>query len=465
MSASSLVPAQSTTAETMSCALIITRRAHAELLLIKKELDGFALPQVTVPRWERVAPHLVSQVKACLSVEAICLFSGESDRSKDGTSRFCVLEVSEPDSPPENGIAWVSIDDDGRKSLTSEADRAALRSAIPSAQGYNSGARNGQFARSGWFGELTSWIEVQLLQHQLKLGKCWTQYNMGPEFCLLRLETNGPALWFKAVGEPNLREYAITITLARLQSPHVPEIIAAHSVWHGWLMREARGCHLDETSDPQHWKRVACSLAELQVASISISDDLLAAGCKDLRPVQLANSIGPLLDIIRELMAAQTANPPRALTASELRQLDAHLRAACESLQSVGIPDALGQTDFNPGNVLVNNDGASFLDWAEASIGNPFFTLEYLVALCQRLRPNGEAWASSIRDAYLVPWRAGYSDEQLRRALRWTPVVAMLAFSVGCPGWEAGSGRIHPNVQKLLRSVARRMYAESQRPA
>ena len=465
MSTASLAPTQSNTAEMMSCTVIITRRGLAELLLIKKELDGFALPQVTVPRGERMAPHLVSQVKACLDVEAICLFSGENDQAGNGASRFCVLEGSETNGPPVDSLTWVSIDNANCESVTSEADRAALRSAIPSAQGYNSGARSGQFARSGWFGELTSWIEAQLLQHRLKLGKCWTQYNMGPEFCLLRLETNGPALWFKAVGEPNLKEYAITNTLARLQSPHVPEIIATHSVWHGWLMREAHGCHLDETSDPEHWKRVASSLAELQVASISMSGDLLAAGCKDLRPMQLANSIGPLLDIIRELMAAQTANPPRALTANELRQLDAHLRAACESLQSVGIPDALGQTDFNPGNVLVNNEGASFLDWAEASIGNPFFTLEYLVALCQRLRPNGEAWANSIRDAYLLPWRAEYSDEQLRRAFRWTPVVAMFAFTVGCPGWQAGSGRIHPNVQKLLRSVARRMYAKTQSPA
>jgi len=449
----------------MPCTVIITRRAHAELLLIKKELDGFALPQVTVPRWERIAPHLISQVREHFGADAICLFSGESDRSKDGAARFCVLEARETDEPLVNGLAWVSLDDAACKSLTSEAGRAALRSAILVANEYNSGVRSGQFARSGWFGDLTSWIAAQLLQHRLELQKRWTQYNMGPEFCLLRLETNGPALWFKAVGEPNLQGYAITTALAALHSPHLPEMLAAHSVWHGWLMTEAHGCHLDETSNPQHWESVASSLADLQVASISMADKLLAVGCKDLRPAQLTHAIGPLLDVIRELMATQTADPPRALTAAELRQLGEHLRSACESLQSVGIPDTLGQTDFNPGNVLVNSDGAIFLDWAEASIGNPFFTLEFLVALCQRLRPSREAWAHAIRDAYLVPWKAGYSDEQLRRAFRWTPLVATLAFAVGCPGWQAGSGHIHSNVQKLLRSLARRMFAETQSPA
>jgi len=449
-------------AETVSCTLVITRHAHAEILFIKKEPDVFELPKFSIPRWERIAPHLASQVKAHLLVDAICLFSGEDGRPEYGTSRFCVLETWNAVGQQADGLAWMSIDGADWEGALSEANRRTLQTAISRAKAYDRGASTGPFARSGWFNQLRSWIEGQLPKQGLELGTGWTQFNMGPEFCLLRLETNRAALWFKAVGEPNLKEYAINTQLARLRSPHVPETIATHSIWHGWLMREAHGCHLDETSAPRSWEIVAQSLANLQIASIGICDDLLTAGCKDLRLQHLTNLIEPLLNVIHELMAAQTVHTPRALRPKELSELNGHLRLACECLQAAEIPNTLGQIDLNPGNVLVTDDGAVFLDWAEASIGPPFFTLEYLIALCERLQPNDAAAGNSIRDAYLVLWRVGYSEELLRRMFRWTPLLAMLAFAAGSSGWQAGTEHIHPNVQKLLRSLARRMYKATQ---
>lgn len=462
MSASHLLQESQQRVETIGCALIITRHAHSELLVVTNGED-FVLPRVEIPRWERAAPHLVSQVRKHWGIEAICLFSPQIHPQEAVSGpRYYALEAREGKLPLREGAAWIPAGENAcHKGLKSNREQAALLSALSQAAAYHRGDFSGNFVGSGWFQELTAWMQIELSRHGLRLGEGWTQDNMGPDFCLLRLETNGPAVWFKAVGGPNLREYPITTTLAAIRSSHLPEILAHHPGWHGWVMTEADGCHLHETSGLLEWQNVAGSLASLQIESLGATDSLVASGCQDLRVTQLEPRIDSFLELVAGLMTVQPLSPPRILTRPELNFLEKRLRQACDRLGSMGFCDSLGHADLNPGNVIVNDDRAVFLDWAEATVSHPFFAFEYLESLFRRLRPDLESCSTHLREAYVHPWMAFYSEEQVENALKVAPLLAPLAFALGYSSRQERTPEPNSYPAKLIRSLARRMYGEA----
>jgi hypothetical protein len=86
-----------------------------------------------------------------------------------------------------------------------------------------------------------------------------------------------------------------------------------------------------------------------------------------------------------QLMEKQTKVPPPVLLRSDLVLLGEQIEEALSLSTDVGIPDALGQLDLNPGNVILTEGHSVFLDWAEAYVGNPFFSLQYLVEHFRRV--------------------------------------------------------------------------------
>src|ERR1019366_2928494 len=111
----------------------------------------------------------------------------------------------------------------------------------------------------------------------------FSQLNASPSFSLVRFETSGPAVWFKAVGKPNLREFPITLALARLLPQYLPPILAARPEWNGWLALEGEGTSLGETQNAKHWKAAAADLAKLQIESTDRIGVLIDPGARDLR--------------------------------------------------------------------------------------------------------------------------------------------------------------------------------------
>jgi hypothetical protein len=448
--------------ELVSCHLIITRDAHSEILLVQ-EGSSLRLPRVEIPMWERAAPHLISTVRELWGVDAICLFNadiGDND-SKPTNVRCYVLEAMYLGAVPKGGGVWVSTEARDAAGLRSMGDFVRIQKALSQATAYDRKELVGPFAHSGWFKELTSWIESQLSTHGWRLGGEWSQYNMGPSFCLIHAATNGPGVWFKAVGKPNLKEYAITCALNQLRSSYLPQILATHDEWHGWLALEISGHRLDGILDIRHWKNAASSLAAMQLESLGSTEALLSAGCKDLRLGHLDSLIDPLIELFAELMKKQCVNPPRILTKHELNILGDALHRTCDRLQSLGFVDTLGHRDLNPGNVIVNADRAVFLDWAEGMIGHPFFTFEYLIALLRSLRPDLEHWTAHLREGYARPWRNTYLEEKIREAFLVTPLLAVLAFAASSSGWQENPHEMDQYRAKLMRSLARRMYAEA----
>jgi hypothetical protein len=257
----------------------------------------------------------------------------------------------------------------------------------------------------------------------------------------------------------------VSLLLARLFPSHVPRILGIHRSWNGWLSAEVTGTALDEILDCSTWERVAGELAELQIASVGKSRELLDGKCKDFRVAEIVKFIDPFLVRMAEFMAAQEKVSPAPLAKSELASLGEGLKESCSLLQSFGLPDTLGHIDFNPGNILVSPEHCVVLDWAEGCVTNPVITFEYLRRHMERGGVKEPAGDSRLCAAYLRPWAAFFSPDDVRRALAVAPAVAVFVHAIAGDTWRTLDPVSNPAFAGYFRSLTRRMYRDAVRAA
>lgn len=451
--------------ERMPYRLVITRRSASEVLLLRQP-RGWSLPRVEVSARSRSAEQLVAGVKQKFGLEAYCLSTGGFTASSDDSSscRCAILETLHPDEESPFSMSWMSSAAATRETTLDRADQAAVLSSLEDLSRYTAQPETGPFARPGWIEELLAWVAERIEPLGLRPTGRFRQLNASPTFSLVRIETTGAAVWFKATGEPNAHELPVSLCLSRLFPRYVPPILGVHEPWNGWLSAEVPYPPLDRIRDFQPWRHAAEELAELQIASIGKTTDLLeTAGIKDLRLPRLRERIGPFLARMSELMAAQQKPTPAPLVESELGRLAAELEEACTLLESFGLRNTLGHLDFNPGNVLVSEDRCVFLDWAEACVTNPLLTFEYLSEHTVRKGIHAPAARECLSTAYLRPWMSFHSPEELRRALALSPIVAVLAYSLANDSWRSPDLACDPKRSGYFRSLTRRMYREALR--
>src|SRR5215472_2232501 len=428
---------ESSTVDTMTFNTVILRRANSEVLLVRSGCQ-LELPIVIIPKWRRVAQEVTEFILRMWGLKTVCLFQPAAQGGdSDDAQYFVVLEArdSSSESLPPAGFNWVPREElrNGRHSIK---EARSLDEILASVDAHNGNSLDGPFARAGWFDALAAWAQKQVDPHGLKLTGKFCQLNGSPSFSLVRLETNGPSIWFKAVGEPNRHEFPITVMLARRFPSYLPTLIASEPSWNGWLTFEAQGAMLDENSDISTWEKAGGALAELQMESVTQACSLLDASCRDVRACALLEQIDPFFDVMAELMAQQPKVPPPVLSRHELQALAGQLKEVCSRLNELGPSETLGHLDFNPGNIIAGPDRCVFLDWAEAYVGHPFFTFEYLRAYLFRVHPSDGTWQSRVTSCYLEPWRSFVSADKLSQALEITPLVAVFAYAIGSGAWR-----------------------------
>jgi hypothetical protein len=444
--------------------ILLLQRNGSELL-VAGERPPFTLPSVEIPKWERVAENLNAAVRERCGISPVCLFTPDLcvATTDSGAPLYQVMETRKGNVAPPEGAYWLEVDSFSDQSFADGLDFRALTSALRQMHEFESGQLIGPFGKPGWIEGLFSWVQHQIEPHGLRLSGEFRQLSATPTFALLRLETNGPAVWFKAVGEPNLREFPISVALSRLFPGFVAAVIAINPAWHGWLTTEFPGSTLDHAPDAFAWERAAETLAKLQIASLGKTDLLLAAGCRDLRITSLLPLVHPFMEVISQLMDQQPKTPPPVLERGELQMLGGQIKEALSALAELAIPDTLGHLDFNPGNILCSADQCIFVDWAEGYIGPPFFTLEYLRTHLTRTQPENVGLSADVVTAYEMPWRTVLSPEAVAEARNLAPALAVFAYAAATEGWRNPLLLRQPRAAGYLRSLTRRMQGEMQR--
>jgi hypothetical protein len=440
--------------------LIVLRRMGTEILLAPDQ-RRWVLPSVEIPRWQRVAENLTDAVRACWGEEIICLFEPDSGaRTKDTGIRYQVAEHWCTCGSRRPLALWIPVSRLSQPHLTDPADYDFIRLALGQCATSIETSLLRPFATLGWFKDLNTWVDMAARRRGLRLNGKFRQLNASPSFSLVRLETDGPALWFKAVGPPNQREFPLTCRLSQLFPGYLPQIIATHPDWSGWLAWDVEGKPLCDEQKILSWESAAGSLARLQLESIGYGGRIRAAGAHDMSTSALSNQIQPFMETMSELMERQTKPSPPALSRQQLVLLGEDIQDALEAYGTLEIPETLGHLDLNPGNIMVSIGGCVFLDWADAYVGNPFLSLEYLRQHLRRSQHKDPSDDGLIR-AYCEPWRKLVPSTAIAEALVLAPLLAVFAYAAGNNAWRGLGDQPIPAAAAYLRSLTRHMWREA----
>jgi hypothetical protein len=130
-------------------------------------------------------------------------------------------------------------------------------------------------------------------------------------------------------------------------------------------------------------------------------------------------------------------------------------------LEELGIPDALGHLDLNAGNIIVSENGYVFVDWAEAYVGHPFLSFEYLLEHFRHAIGADVAREAELVRSYNAPWEQVLPADVIAEALTLAPLAAVFAYAAGIDGWRNQERPIEPKAAGYFRSLARRMHREA----
>jgi hypothetical protein len=447
--------------ETRRVIMFGQNRSHI-LLVADSARPGFSLPSMQIPRWQRPPENLTAAVRREWGCDAICLFTPTVTLPNlwSNEPRYEAMECL-PDGETQLGRGvWTSIERLRRERFHDEADFSALQQSLAELDCYAADPA-APFVKSGCFAELQLWAADVVRPFGLQLTGSFCQLNGSPSFSLIRFETNGPDVWFKAVGEPNLREFPITLELAELFPAYLPKIVGKRSEWNGWLSLSAGRTNLSETQKVSSWEGAVTWLASLQIESIGKIASTLSSGARDLRAGKLSASVHPFLHVVAQLMQQQTKEPPPILTRHELDLLGLRIEDAITLLEELRIPDALGCLDLNPGNIILAEHGGVFVDWAEAYVGHPFFSFQYLVEHFRRAVSADAAIESRLSAAYSQVFERLFPSDVIAEALALSSLLAVFAYATGTDVWKDQDKLQDPKVAGYFRSLARRMNREA----
>jgi hypothetical protein len=440
---------------------IVCSPDRTEILLIAEE-DGFRLPSVEIPLWERTAENLCAAVTNKWNCEAVCLFTLQEVLSGDSCDgrRYQIMETYKCQRGYGGEAVWAPICSLSRQSFHDAEEYAALDQFLAVSNSCGESPTL-PFARPGWFGELRRWISEIIRPLEFELTGPVRQSNASSSFSLVRFETTGPAVWFKAVGAPNRHEFGITLKLAELLPNYLPKIIGTRPDWNGWLAFEVEGTTLADTQEINAWEEAAATLARLQIDYIPNVNKIAAAGAHDLSGTTLSAFVAPFFEVIAQLMKQQTKVPPPMLSEPDLQLLKERINESFAELQALSLPDTLGHLDLNPGNIIASPRGCKFLDWAEAYIGNPIFSLQYFLEHFRRSVSADRVIEGRLTSAYIEEWRSRVSSTEMNDALQLSPLLAAFAYAANLAVWRDQRGLNDSRTAGYLRSLARRMNREA----
>jgi hypothetical protein len=443
--------------------LLRQRTGKEPEVLLGLEGAELNLPQVGIARQQRIAEQLTAAFKQTYGIDAVSVSSLEAHPGQSGSdhSTYEIMEPHRPQEETRRTERWALVNSLVESEFHDRNDFQALRQAVAQSIACVESASRGPFALLGWFEELEQWVQKEIRPHGLHLSGRFRQLNACPTFSLIRFETEGPAVWFKAVGAPNERECALTVALAHSFSRFLPQVLATRPDCNGWLAWEAEGPLLHECSAFGSWEMAARDLAQLQIRSIDRCAHLLHLGAHDLGTSALAALVESFLQAMGELMERQPKIPPARLSREQLRTLSAQVRSAISLLEKTGVPKTLGHMDLNPGNIVCSSHGSQFLDWAEAFVGHPFLTFEYLLEHFRRTFERGSSSEKQLVTRYVTPWRELVSERAIRGALDVIPLVAVFACAVANDRWTNPEKLEDPRTAGYLRALTRRMEREA----
>ncbi len=222
--------------------------------------------------------------------------------------------------------------------------------------------------------------------------------------------------------------------LEKIVPKDAPRLIASDMVdgqlW--TLFEHLEGATAEEVGTPGALEATARELARVQAAVAKL--DLTRLPVFDVRRVPGALLEDDLSDQPVELVQwLRDAQPALQLDADALAD----------------VPPSLDHPDVNGSNAIIRDDGSAILlDWEEATVGCPLFSLDRLLDEAHQLSA-----VETVTEVYLDTFRAG-GLEQVERAMRLSPLK--LAHEFRAYARALGWPHPHTRLTTLLLELAQR---------
>lgn len=330
-----------------------------------------------------------------------------------------VLELELTDagwSPPRHG-RWVGRGDLDGIRLADDDQRSLLEGYLEALDRDDVPPERPPWARPGWLGGVREWLEREAarLGHNVVAVEQVKTWSIS---AVLRVRTDGPTLYFKVSAPLPLfvDEAAVTAELAARFPGYVPPPLAVEPE-RGWLL-------LAEFDQPLGWREpletrreLFGRFAGLQRRSVSVVDELLAAGCLDRRLTVLESQLDPL--VASPTAVARLTSEER----SELKRLVPKLKEACRRLDALGLPATLVHGDLHPGNTARIDGELAYFDWTDACIAHPLIDLHSLQW------EDDETVRAALLDAYVAAWDGAVAAEAVELARIVTPLHHAVSYS------------------------------------
>lgn len=215
-----------------------------------------------------------------------------------------------------------------------------------------------------WLAAAVAWADERLDQADRPRTGDPEQPHVRPWSTVLRIPTDAGPVWFKA-NMPDLKhEATVVLLLSRRVPERVPPLIAADTE-RGWMLMEDGGRRLREVQaeerDLSRWDDIVEGAADIARAMEPDVGALLAAGVPDFRLSALPDKYAALVESHDVEQRFRDAVP--------------WVREMAEQLAAYGVTETLQHDDLHDGNVFVRGGRHLLLDWGDAVISHPFFTL------------------------------------------------------------------------------------------
>ena len=221
---------------------------------------------------------------------------------------------------------------------------------------------------------------------------------MRPWSLVLRVPSSEGLLYYKEPVAFHAHEARLLEVLAQRRPALVTEVLFSDEQGR-MLMRDA-GEQLEHILardlDLRYWEQALPLYAELQIEAAADADELVAAGAFERR--------SSLLPAVYERLVAER---PEGASEEEHRRLLAlvpEVERFCARPSPV--PETINHDDLTFTSIFLRGGACRFLDWGDACVSHPFFTLTVtlrVIELRHELLP-GSAEVRRVRDAYLEPF-------------------------------------------------------------
>ena len=218
-----------------------------------------------------------------------------------------------------------------------------------------------------------------------------------PWATVMRVPVAGGVAWFKACAKAQGFEPRLTAELYARWPDRVTEVLAVDEERHWLLLGDAGIAVGDLGNPPEAWLAALPRYAELQKGELDHAVDHVSHGVPDMRMETLPAGY-------KRLLASEL--PLSAEDVLRLRGYEPAFTEMCADLAKVGIHESVQHDDLHLANLYSKDGRLRVVDWGDASIAHPFFSLVVTFRFLEEVNhlAPGNPWFRRLRDAYLEPW-------------------------------------------------------------